>query len=1371
MPNILLSTFLYLMCGLVFSTALNAKPYVPALLEPWESWVMYEHKDVDCPHSYDAQNKRYCRWPISLSIDIQRHKAAFQQRWRIYNEGWLTLPGDHQYWPTNVTLSEKVVSGKLVSDKPVAVVKHKNKPSIFVPAGEYVVNGELLWKQRPESIAVPKDTGIVTVILDGKPLSSINRDKKGRLWFANAKQESNAVGQNNSVTTRVYRKIIDGVPVKLETRLEMEVAGDSRELTLGKLQLSGYETIRFDSQLPARIETDGSLRVQARPGRWNFTLLSRQVSEVPDIASVRMGSDWPDQEIWVFQANRTFRSVKILGVPTVDPEQTGLPEGWRQLPAYVLSDNQVLTIKEQVRGDSSPDDNRLLLKRNLWLDFDGKGYTVKDEISGNISRIGRLATDDAFSLGRVSVNGNPTVVTQMDDGQEGIEVRPGEITLDAVGRMDRNASAISAVSWSESMQSLSMELQLPPGWMLFAASGADQVHNSWLSSWSLWHVFILLITTVSTFRLFGFKWALLVGVALLSVHDVDGAPWSVAWLILLALFSLLNVVPEGRWRTLTCSAYRVLLLGLVISLIPFAVSQVRQGIYPQLEKPYKQVSSENQADYSRHEPALEGMQQEFDDEISSLASVEQAPRRKMKFQSSRSDYQRYDVSTKIQTGPGVPQWTWNRSQLNWSGPVTPSQPVELWLISPTVNSVLSFVRVLLVGLLLVLFVIKLGFGVGKSLPLNLRGGANAAVMLSAIILTFPLLYSTQAVADVPTQEMLDTLEKRLLTPSECLPHCAAISQGVVAVDQEFVVLDLMIDAAEAVVVPLPIDTNSWKPNSILLNNENISVSSQQGRKYIMLLEKGRNRVEVRGRHHQIEQLNFAFKLEPHNIKVIAKGWEVTGYVNDQVSGGNVQFKRTVLSEKGGKSEKREQLLAEPVPVFVEVIRTLRLGFEWRMTTQVRRISPMQGAISLAVPLVDNESLTADFPVENGNVLISMKASQQTLQWDSIITLSPGNQQNGIVFNASEGSWVERWNVVPSQRWHVEHKGISPIKQNGVNQLSWWPIMGDRVELAITKPDAVAGNTLTLQSVNLLYEPGARATTSTLSLTMRSSFAGEYLLELPDNADVESVVVDGEGQVRAEDSGRVTLPVKPGEHTAQVRWSTNDGARYKIVTPALDLGQRASNVSIRVDMPRDRWTLFVGGPAMGPALLFWGVALLIVAIGLVLGKMQWSILKPYEWVLLGLGVATTYVPMLLLIVGWFYVMHWRKEWASTGMASTSAALTPRKQMAIQWSVGLLTFGMLVSLLASVASSLVFGNPDMQIAGNGSSAYWLNWYQDRTGGVMPSGWVISVPMGAYRLAMLAWSLWLAFALVRWLKWGWQCFTVPMLESEKVSDVDEG
>jgi hypothetical protein len=36
------------------------------------------------------------------------------------------------------------------------------------------------------------------------------------------------------------------------------------------------------------------------------------------------------------------------------------------------------------------------------------------------------------------------------------------------------------------------------------------------------------------------------------------------------------------------------------------------------------------------------------------------------------------------------------------------------------------------------------------------------------------------------------------------------------------------------------------------------------------------------------------------------------------------------------------------------------------------------------------------------------------------------------------------------------------------------------------------------------------------------------------------------------------------------------------------------------------------------------------------------------------------------------------------------------------------------------------------------------------------VISISVWFYRLLMLAWALWLAAALLRWLHWGWSQFS---------------
>src|SRR5205807_2599555 len=57
-----------------------------------------------------------------------------------------------------------------------------------------------------------------------------------------------------------------------------------------------------------------------------------------------------------------------------------------------------------------------------------------------------------------------------------------------------------------------------------------------------------------------------------------------------------------------------------------------------------------------------------------------------------STSQSYDPYALVQTGPGLPRWHWTTLPLHWSGPVAASQRLRLYLLSPTANLVLAFVR-------------------------------------------------------------------------------------------------------------------------------------------------------------------------------------------------------------------------------------------------------------------------------------------------------------------------------------------------------------------------------------------------------------------------------------------------------------------------------------------------------------------------------------------------------------------------------------------------------------------------------------------------------------------------------------------------------
>ncbi|MFM8332763.1 MAG: hypothetical protein ACKN9T_13845, partial [Candidatus Methylumidiphilus sp.] len=205
----------------------------------------------------------------------------------------------------------------------------------------------------------------------------------------------------------------------------------------------------MSSPLPTRLEADGRLRVLLRPGRWSIDLTSRQPGPTDALTlPTAPAAPWPTEEIWSFAADGETRAVEISGAPAADPRQTEMPESWKSLPAYRLGAGGTLAFKTLRRGDPDAAPDTLDLRRRLWLDFDGGGYTVHDEITGNISRQWRLEAQPGLEPGRVDIDGGPQSLTLAGGGaQAGVELRRGHVLLAADSRGAGGWSQISATGW------------------------------------------------------------------------------------------------------------------------------------------------------------------------------------------------------------------------------------------------------------------------------------------------------------------------------------------------------------------------------------------------------------------------------------------------------------------------------------------------------------------------------------------------------------------------------------------------------------------------------------------------------------------------------------------------------------------------------------------------------------------------------------------------------------------------------------------------------------------------------------------------------------------------------------------------------------
>ncbi|MDD1612073.1 MAG: hypothetical protein LUQ57_02925 [Methylococcaceae bacterium] len=1338
------------LCFIVFFgfSAVPAAPLTPERtpepLQPWISWALHDSPEHECPFVYNSFDEKHCFWPTELTLDLREERATFAMQISVFQDSWVTLPGDDRHWPQAVTLN----------DGPAQVVNRNGLPSLKLDKGRaepnvYQIKGEFLWDSIPETLSVPADTGLINLSVNGSPVT-VPVFKDGQLWIKPAQlRPGKPGGIENKVTLQVFRRIIDEVPLQMVTRLVLDVSGEQRELKLAVPSPEDFIPLHLSSALPSRLEDDGRLLIQLRPGRWEIDITSRSsraVEALPLKAAADAGEKqevaWPATEIWVFEARPALRVVEVEQVDAVDANLTNLPDNWKGLPAYQLESAQAMRFKVIRRGDPEPEPNQLNLKRKLWLDFDGQGYTVNDTITGKMTSGWRLNALPEIKLGKVMLDGNNQLVTRLEgSGKEGVEVRRGMISLEADSRFTGSIGELSAVGWEQGFQQVSAELNLPPGWRLFAASGVDNVPDSWIARWTLLDLFLVLISALATYKLWTRLWGLLALVTLALIWHEAGAPHYI-WLHILAATALIRVLPEGRFLYLMNWYRRASWLGLILIAVPFMIDQVRIGLYPQLERPWQNIIAPSYPVAAQMPASPEAI----------VMSEEMAPRRmpsKSKMadaagsvaermgyiEDKAADFERLDPNAKIQTGPGLPNWQWHKVMLTWNGSVDSGQQLQLWYLPPALTLLLNFLRVALIAILALLM-----FGAADLLTFRFK--ASPTLIAWCLLIPMLSLPVQKVYADFPSQAMLDQLKARLLDAPDCLPACAEIATMQASLGEKDLQLALEIHAQQDVAVPLPTDYQQWFPNQVNVDGATASGLFRMGNNLWLHLGRGRHQVVMRGVLPQVSKFTVPLPLKPHRVTAEGNGWEVIGIQENGLPGEQLQFERV---QKTQDKARQTALTPGVLPPFVQIERTLLLGLDWHVSTRITRISEPDSPVLLSVPLLPGEAVTTPgVRVRDGKVDVNMAPGQTDLQWRSTL-----EKKDKIELTAAPTEqWTEVFKADVSPLWHLEVSGIAMMYLNHEQRWlpEWRPWPGEKVNLTISRPEAVEGRTLTIDSSRLAIKPGKRTRDAELSLSIRSSQGGQHTLVLPETAELQTVAIDGMQQPLRQEGRKLVLPIKPGQQNVALHWLESKPVATKVAMPAVDLGTASVNTSLNIRLGEDRWVLWVHGPKMGPAVLFWGVLIVIGLLSWGLGKIPLTPLKHWQWFLLLIGLSQIPIATALFVIAWLMLLGWR---------SSQSAAEIRYFNGLQVLLGGLTILSLAVLFFAVSHGLL-NAPDMLIIGNQSSPYSLNWYQDRSEALLPKATVISAPLKVYRLLMLGWSLWLAVSLLNWLKWGWGCFS---------------
>jgi hypothetical protein len=650
---------------------------------------------------------------------------------------------------------------------------------------------------------------------------------------------------------------------------------------------------------------------------------------------------------------------------------------------------------------------------------------------------------------------------------------------------------------------------------------------------------------------------------------------------------------------------------------------------------------------------------------------------------------------------------------------------------------------LLAWLLLILSGLKPGRGPYWKSGSRVPGPGTASLIGLILLAGLGLLPIPDARADFPDAKLLEGLRERLLAPPECLPACAEIPLLRLKLNASELEQRLEIHAGEAVAVPLPAQEGQWLPSRVSVDGAPAEELMRTASGGLWLgLKPGRHEVLLLGPLPQREQVQLPLPLKPRRVQWEGIGWRVDGVGEAGVPEAQLQLSRELASPVEGKTS----LEPRPLPPFLELRRILQFGLDWRVTTEVRRGSPADAPVVAEIPLLEGESVTTPGIVaRNGQVAVNLPAGQESLRWESILERRPELTLTAPVTTV----WMEVWQVDVGPVWHLRSEGIPVAHHQDMNGNwlpEWRPWPGETVRLFLERPQAVPGNSLTLESSRLEVTPGIRAQDVALSLSILSSQGGQHPVKLPEGAVLQSVSTDGKTQPIRQQDRVVTLPIHPGSQSLVLNWRQGEGIAPRYVVPEVNVGVAGVNGISALSLGKDRWVLLAGGPRLGPAVLFWGVLVVILLLSAGLGRIGGTPLKARHWALLLVGLSQISLFGGFCVVAWLFALDWRGRHGEF--------LDDSRFNALQLGLALLSLIALGFLFAAVEQGLL-GVPDMQVSGNGSDAHHLNWYQDHSSEVLPRPWVISIPLWTYRLLMLSWALWLAYALLRWLGWGWHCY----------------
>ncbi len=1347
---------------------------LPAELSGWQAWVLSDSVR-DCPLLV-RDSQRQCAFNGAITLDLGETNGSFSQRAQLFRAGLITLPGStDSLWPQSVR-----VDGALVP-----VLNINSRPMLELKSGSYLITGDFRYERLPERIAAP-ETSPVSLSIRGAQVLAPERSGD-ELYLG---QSASTVQQENALELEVNRLLSDGYPILLTTKINFTVSGEGRAAVFSPVLPEGFVATGLSSGLRAEMKPDGSLSVQLKPGKYDLTLSARAENMLETLALPKPGKDWPEQETLSFAAAPELRTLALAGLNSVDPTQANVPREWHSFPSYVWTSSDAVKISSESRGRDPSESNRLSLVRELWLDFSGKGYSTKDRLTGSMVKDWRIDMQQPYQMTRAESqdsNGQmqPLLVSKPSAALTGVEVRRAQVYLQASTRL-AEASRFPVSGTAQTLESVNFVLNTPPGWTLLGVNGASRADSTWLARWEVFAVFSVALMSLLAFSAFGLKAALPLGVFLVLCWFESGS--LAIWIFMLLILALLTRLLAAGWKQ-AMARYFGLGLWAITAILAAGVIQQHLviALYPQLAYEESQLdsvmglSATTTKNYAPMEPppppppppgmAPAPIEMQTEMNVVNEAPADAAPNQRSggvklnpdglgqvllyqnKSGQKRARMNQYASNSVIQAGVAEPSWNWAQHRIVFNGPVKPEQQTKLWLLPPWLTGTLRFLAMLALGSVM-LMLLRAGPSDGDSQgkrrfwwqtwPKPRRDTDSAANLPmskpAAVIITAIMLISSAHAAPEPSADILEQLKTQLEQSALCSQSnaCIDLSEVRVSVIDGQLNLEAIAQAGARTLVQLPYPERSLGRANFSIDGLSVTPVMRTDQIVYFVLERGVHVINVRAPIRE-NPLQLSFALNPQRVLVNAPGFDTSGLRDGKLAANSLELIKIAAAGESVQA----QLNSNQFPPYVQVSRQLRFDLDWQVVTTVRRLSEFDGGMTIKLPLIAGERpLNSNIEIKSGFALVPIPRGQSEIEFtsnlersDSLVLTAPALAERSEIWTIEASpTWSVKFDAGVPQSLHALSEGTEDV------QLRFDPLPGEALTLSLSRPESAPGPAFRIDSVNIVTQPGDAARDSTLRFSLKATQGGQHSIALPIGAELLSVTRGGVPMSLRLKQGLLELPLVPGSNDFDISIRENSALGFAVRTPEIDLKLASANIDLEIYWPGQRWLMWANGPALGPALLIWPAIFFGLLLAAALARSGSSALGFSSWALLLLALFNVHSSAAAIVIAWFVLLQWRMR---------ASPMRNRNHWLSQIVLVLLSAAAVICIIAAALNGLL-SPVDMQVSGYGSSERVLRWSADQSSGLLPSAAAFGMPMWWYRAMTLIWALWLAWALVGWLRY---------------------